>query len=149
MRSHASGPLADDAATADASDGDDRRPAGTGWADRRDPNGQADRHQACESLIAAYAGDTYRLLTDLADQLGASVAYVDRPTIEAHLERPLSDAEWSRIAARFTPMASDEHVGDAGTIRTDWIDDVLLRANVPGRALPVSHRSGPPPRPTR
>ncbi len=106
------------------------------------PVGQVVRSWAVEALVAAYGGDTHRLLTELADALGASVAYVDRPTVEAHLERPLSDGEWSAVAAQFTAMAFDEHVGDAGTLRTDWIDDRLHRAGVVGRTLPATGRSG-------
>ena len=85
--------------------------------------GQAVRPWALQALVAAYGGDTYRLLTDLAHLVEASVAYVDRPTVEAHLERPLSDDDWSAVAAQFTAMAFDEHVGEAGTVRTDWIED--------------------------
>ena len=92
---------------------------------------------ACSAVLQAfvdsYGGDTHRLLTDLADVIGASIAYVDRPTVEAHLERPLSDREWAATAQRFTAMAFDDHVGDAGSLRTDWIDDVLTGAGVPGR----------------
>jgi hypothetical protein len=40
-------------------------------------------------------------------------------------ERPLSDGEWSAVAGQFTALAFDEHVGDAGTLRTDWIEDAL------------------------
>ena len=100
---------------------------------------------ALEALVAAYGGDTYRLLTDLADRLEASVAYVDRPTVEAHLERPLSDGDWSAVAAQFTAMAFDEHVGDAGTVRTDWIEDRLHRAGVPGYTPPATPRLRPRP----
>lgn len=110
--------------------------------------GQAVRPWALEALVAAYGGDTYRLLTDLADLVDASVAYVDRPTVEAHLERSLSDGEWSAVAAQFTAMAFDEHVGDAGTVRTDWIEERLRRAGVPGRSLRATGRSGPS-RPSR
>jgi hypothetical protein len=106
------------------------------------PIGQAVRPWALRALIAAYRGDAHRLLTDLADQLEASVAYVDRPTVEAHLERPLSDDDWSAVAAQFTAMAFDEHVGDAGTVRTDWIEDRLHRAGVPGRTLRATGRPG-------
>lgn len=92
---------------------------------------------ACRAVLQAfvdsYGGDTHRLLTDLADVIGASIAYVDRPTVEAHLERPLSDREWAAVAQQFTAMAFDDHVGDAGSLRTDWIEDVLARAGVPGR----------------
>jgi hypothetical protein len=102
-------------------------------ADREDLDAAPDRHRLCVALVSAYGGDTYRLLTDLADLLEASVAYVDRPTVEAHLERSLSDTEWSAIASHITAMAFDEHIGDAGTTRTDWIDDVLRRAGLPGR----------------
>jgi hypothetical protein len=115
----------------------------TGGSDDIPSIGQAVRPWAVQALIAAYGGDTHRLLTDLADQLQASVAYVDRPTVEAHLERPLSDDEWSAVAAQFTATAFDEHVGDAGTVRTDWIDDRLHRAGVPGRTLRATGRSGP------
>ena len=85
-----------------------------------------------QSLVDSYGGDTHRLLTDLADAIGASIAYVDRPTVEAHLERPLSDREWADTAQQFTAMSFDDHVGDADSLRTDWIEDVLARAGVPG-----------------
>ena len=107
------------------------------------------RPWALQVLVAAYGRDTYRLLTDLGDLLEASVAYVDRPTVEAHLERPLSDDDWSAVAAQFTAMTFDEHVGDAGTVRTDWIEDRLHRAGVPGRTPPAAPRSGPPRQPVR
>jgi hypothetical protein len=111
------------------------------------------RQTACRCLLQAfvdsYGGDTHRLLTHLADVIGASIAYVDRPTVEAHLERPLSDSEWSAVAAQFTAMAFDEHVGDAGTLRTDWIEDRLHRAAVVGRALRTTGRSGPSRQPRR
>jgi hypothetical protein len=113
------------------------------------PVGQVVRSWAVEALIAAYGGDTHRLLTELADALGASVAYVDRPTVEAHLERSLSDGEWSAVAAQFTAMAFDEHVGDAGTLRTDWIEDRLHCAGVPGRIPHATPRSGPSRQPRR
>jgi hypothetical protein len=108
------------------------------------PIRKAIRTWALEALVAAYGGDTHRLLSDLADLLEASVAYVDRPTVEAHLERPLSDGEWSAVVAQFSAMAFDEHVGDVGTLRTDWIEGTLHRAGVPGRTPPVTPRSGPP-----
>jgi hypothetical protein len=147
MPSHSTGAVSADAPTV-AQCGDRRWP-GTNPTDRGDPHGQADRRQGCEALVAAYGGNTYRLLTDLAGLLEASVAYVDRATVEAHLERPLSDGEWSSIACRFTAMAFDSHVGDAGTIRTDWIDEVLLRAGVPGRGRSVGLPSGSPRHPIR
>jgi hypothetical protein len=86
-----------------------------------------------QALVDSYGGDTHRLLTDLADVIGASIAYVDRPTVEAHLERSLSDRAWAATTQQFTAMAFDDHVGDAGTLRTDWIEDVLAKAGVPGR----------------
>jgi len=121
----------------------------TGGSDDLAPIGHAVRPWVLQALVAAYGGDTYRLLTDLADLVEASVAYVDRPTVEAHLERPLSDSEWSAVAAQFTAMAFDEHVGDAGTLRTDWIEDRLHRAAVVGRALRTTGRSGPSRQPRR
>ncbi|MDT0276116.1 hypothetical protein [Blastococcus goldschmidtiae] len=86
-----------------------------------------------QTFVDSYGGDTHRLLTDVADVIGASIAYVDRPTVEAHLERPLSDREWAATAQQFTAMAFDDHVGDAGSLRTDWMEDVLARAGVPSR----------------
>jgi hypothetical protein len=131
----------DTSATPESDDAAESR--ATGGSDDVAPIGQAVRHWALEALVAVYGGDTHRLLTDLADFVEASVAYVDRLTVEAHLERPLSHDEWLAIAAQFTAMAFDEHVGDAGTVRTDWIEDRLGRAGVPGRTLRVTGRSGP------
>src|SRR3954471_13436075 len=118
-------------------------------ADSVVPVGQVVRSWAVEALVAAYGGNAHRLLTDLADLLEASVAYVDRPTVEAHLERPLSDREWSAVAAQFTAMAFDEHVGDAGTVRADWIEDRLRRAGVSGRTPAAAPTSGPCRQPVR
>ncbi|MCU1617567.1 MAG: hypothetical protein JWO98_5107 [Frankiales bacterium] len=129
--------------------GDPAEPRATSDNDDDVPIREAVRPWILQVLIAAYGGDTYRLLTDLADLLEASIAYVDRPTVEAHLERPLSDREWSTVAAQFSAMAFDEHVGDAGTVRTDWIEDRLHRAGVPGRTPPATRRSGPPRQPVR
>jgi hypothetical protein len=96
-------------------------------------HGSAACRAVLQALVDSYGGDTYRLLAGLADVLGASIAYVDRPTVEAHLERPLSDRAWAATAQQFTAMGFDDHVGDAGTLRTDWIEDVLAKAGVPGR----------------
>jgi hypothetical protein len=82
-------------------------------------------------LVAAYDGNTCRLLHDLGDHLSASLAYVD-PTVEAHLERTLSDAEWAETNDQFTALDFDEHVGNHGSFRTDWIESVLEKAGVPG-----------------
>jgi hypothetical protein len=124
--------------------GEPAEPQPTSSGDDVLPIREAVRTWALEALVAAYGRDTYRLLTDLADLLEASIAYVDRPTVEAHLERPLSEGEWSAVAAQFSAMAFDEHVGDTGTVRTDWIEDRLHRAGVPGRTPPATRRSGPP-----
>lgn len=110
----------------------DGRAAATSVAACAGRHGTPARHLALLALFGAYGGDTYRLLTDLADLLGAGVAYVDRPTVEAHLERDLSDREWTAVRDQFTAMAFDDHVGDADNLRTDWIEDVLARAGVPG-----------------
>lgn len=124
-------------------------PQVTGGHDGVAPIRESVRPWALEAVVTAYGGDAYRLLTDLGDLLGASVAYVDRPTVEAHLERSLSDDEWSAVAAQFTAMAFDEHVGDAGTVRTDWIEDRLHRAGVLGRNLRATGRSEPSRQPRR
>ncbi len=137
-RQHPAAVVADTCTTVDSDH--HRRPRA---ADSVVPVGQVVRSWALEALVAAYGGNTHRLLTELANALEASVAYVDRPTVEAHLERPLSDDEWSAVAAQFTAMAFDEHVGDAGTLRTDWIEDRLHCAGVPGRTLRATPRSGP------
>ena len=98
-----------------------------------------------QDLVDCYGGDTHRLLTDLADVIGASIAYVDRPTVEAQLERRLSDAQWTAVTQQFTATAFDDHVGDAGNLRTDWIEDVLARAGVPGRGREPLSGGGPLP----
>lgn len=90
------------------------------------------RGRAIGDVIAAYDGNTYRLLTDLADRLQLTLAYIDRDTVEAHLERVLSDAEWAAANDQFTALDFDEHVGDHGSFRTDWIETVLDKAGVPG-----------------
>ncbi len=135
-------PEATIADTCTTSDSDGHRQSRS--TDSVTPVRQVVRSWALEAVVAAYGGDAHRLLTELADALGASVAYVDRPTIEARLERPLTDHEWSAVAAHLTAMAFDEHVGDAGTVRTDWIEDVLVRAGVPGRARNADPRPSPP-----
>src|SRR3954452_17664358 len=96
--------------------GDSAKSQAAGGSDDVLPVREAVRAWALEALVAAYGGDTYPLLTDLADRLEASIAYVDRATVEAHLERRLSEEEWSAVAAQFSAMAFDEHVGDAGTL---------------------------------
>jgi hypothetical protein len=88
--------------------------------------------RALVELVDAYQGSTYRLLRDLGDHLGASLAYVDRDTVEAHLERTLSDVEWAATNDQFTALDFDEHVGDHGSFRTDWIESLLDKAGVPG-----------------
>ena len=102
---------ADTSLTPDSGDPAESRASGGG--DAVASIGQAVRPWALQALVAAYGGDTYRLLTDLADLVESSVAYADRPTVEA-LERQLTDNEWSAVAAQFTVMTFDEHVGDAG-----------------------------------
>lgn len=88
------------------------------------------RRSALRALLAAYAPGTYRLLADLGDELGLSLAYVDRATIEAHLERDLTAAEWHRVSAAFAATGFDDHVGDNGRCRTAWIDTVMGAAGV-------------------
>jgi hypothetical protein len=129
--------------------GDAAETQATGGSDDVAPIREAVRSWALQALVAAYGGDTYRLLTDLADLLEASIAYVDRPTVESHVERPLSDDEWSAVTAQFTAMAFDQHVGDVGTVRTDWIEDRLHRAGVPGHTPPATPRSTPYRQPVR
>ena len=90
------------------------------------------RARAIAAAITAYDGSTYRLLTALADRLQLSLAYIDRETVEAHLERALSENEWAATNDQFTALDFDEHVGDHGTFRTDWIETVLDKAGVPG-----------------
>ena len=92
--------------------------------------------RALVELVDAYAdhgtGSTYRLLRDLGDHLNLSIAYVDRATIEALLERDLSADEWAATSGQFHALDFDDHVGDAATFRTDWIEGVLDKAGVPG-----------------
>lgn len=83
-------------------------------------------------VINAYGGNTVRLLADLADRLGVTLAYIDRATVEAHLERGLDDTEWSEVTGQFHGLDFDERVGEHGTLRTDWIESLLDQAGVPG-----------------
>jgi hypothetical protein len=129
--------------------GEPAEPRATSDSDDVLPFREALRPWALQVLVVAYGRDTHRLLSDLGDLLEASIAYVDRPTVEAHLERSLSDDEWSAVAAQFTAMAFDEHVGDAGTVRTDWIEDTLCRAGLPGRTAPATPRPDAPRQPVR
>lgn len=92
----------------------------------------AERRAAVASVIDVYDGKSYRLLRDLADRLGASLAYVDRATVEAHPERALSDVEWAATNDQFAAMDFDDVVGDHGRFRTEWIERVLDKAGVPG-----------------
>ena len=92
----------------------------------------ARRATALVELVYAYDGSIYRLLRDLGDHLALSLAYVDRDTIQAHVERTLSESEWAAVTGQFTALDLDEHVGDHGTFRTDWIETVLDKAGVPG-----------------
>jgi hypothetical protein len=93
---------------------------------------QTRQQRVIAELIVAYDDNTYRLLRDLGDHLGLSLAYVDRLTIEAHLERTLSNAEWAATNDQFTALDLDDHVGEHGRLRTDWIETVLEKAGVPG-----------------
>lgn len=117
----------------------DLEPATVGPAACRVPTAGADRgsddgrRRAADAVVAAYVGDVYRLLVDVADRAGLSLAYVDRGIVEAHLERDLSDREWAAFSGRLIAMAFDDHVGDHGTFRTDWIEDRLAQAGVAGR----------------
>lgn len=92
----------------------------------------ARRARALVELVDAYDASTYRLLRGLGDHLGLSLAYVDRDTVDAHVERTLSETEWAAITGQFTALDLDDHVGDYGTFRTDWIETVLDKAGVPG-----------------
>lgn len=95
------------------------------------------RARALAAAITAHSGNTYRLLSALADHLQLSLAYVDRETVEAHVERALTDAEWAATNDQFTALDFDDHVGDHGTFRTDWIETVLEKAGVPGYGYPA------------
>lgn len=69
-------------------------------------------------------------MVGLGDVLGLSLAYVDRQTFGAHLERALTGAEWAQVNDEFRAMDFDDHVGDSGRCRTEWIDAVLAKAGV-------------------
>ena len=96
-------------------------------------NPRTDAQGLLAVLISTYRGREHELLVDLASALQLSLAYVDRATVEAHLERRLPDADWNAVAAEFHPLDFDDHVGDHGSFRTDWIETVLERAGVAGR----------------
>jgi hypothetical protein len=90
-----------------------------------------DRSAALASAVAAYGTATVQLLADVADQIGVSLAYVDRRTVEAHLERRLTAAEWAAVNGSFRALDLDDHL-DVRDV-ADWIDAVLVRAEVAGR----------------
>ncbi len=99
-----------------------------------DTTARMPKHRASlAAAVAAHPGSVHQILTEVAQLVGASIAYVDRDTIEAHLDRRLADQDWKSIVARhLPPMGLDEQVGDAGTLRTDWIETILADAGVPG-----------------
>ena len=92
----------------------------------------ARRGRALLELVDAYDANVYCLLRDLADHLHLSLAYVDRTTIDAHLDRRLSDAEWALVCGQFTALDFDDHIGEQGRFRTVWIETILAKAGVPG-----------------
>lgn len=92
----------------------------------------ARRGHALLELVNAYDANVYCLLRDLADHLDLSLAYVDRTTIDAHLDRRLSDAEWALVSGQFAALDFDDHIGEQGRFRTAWIETILARAGVPG-----------------
>ena len=81
---------------------------------------------AVAALVAAFAGNAYRILTAVADRLELSVAYIDRLTVEAYLERALDEDEWARFNAAFSAMDFDQYLSDADdNTRAAWVDTVL------------------------
>jgi len=91
----------------------------------------AARSAALASAVAAYGTAGLQLLTDVADQIGVTFAYVDRRTVEAHLERRLTDAEWAAVNDSFRALDLDDHLSPDDV--ADWVDAVLVRADVAGR----------------
>ncbi|MCU1675970.1 MAG: hypothetical protein JWM93_728 [Frankiales bacterium] len=99
-----------------------------------------DRQQAAvDALMEAFGSNTYRIVIAVADRLQLSVAYVDRLTFEAHIERSLDDDEWEQINAAFSAMDFDQYVGDADAFRTEWVDTVLTVVAEDG--TPISQRA--------
>ena len=92
----------------------------------------ARRGRTLLELVDAYDGNVYRLLRDLGDHLNLSLAYVDRATVEAHVERTLTSTEWAVVSSQFTALDLDDYVGEQGTWRTAWVEGVLDKAGVPG-----------------
>lgn len=52
--------------------------------------------RALDVLAAAHGNDSYRVLRAVAQRLGASVAYIDRATIDAHRSQPLTRPQMGR-----------------------------------------------------
>lgn len=92
----------------------------------------ARRGRTLIELVDAYDGNVYRLLRDLGDHLDLSLAYVDRATVDAHVERTLTNTEWQAVGGQFSALDFDDYVGDQGSFRTAWIETVLDKAGVPG-----------------
>jgi len=91
----------------------------------------AARQAALAAALAAYDSRSLQLLTDVADRIGISFAYVDRITIEAYLERRLTNDEWDSVNTSFGALDLDDHLPLHDV--ADWIDAVVVRAEVIGR----------------
>jgi hypothetical protein len=98
--------------------------------------------RALVELVDAYShygkGNTYRLLRDVGDHLNRSIAYVDRATIEAHLERNLSVGEWAATSSSSTPWISTTTSATPAPSARTGSRLRLVKARVPGYGYTAS-----------
>lgn len=97
--------------------------------------------RALIELVDAYDDNVYRLLRDPGDHLNLSLAYVDRATVDAHVERTLTGPEWAAVGGQFSALDFDEHLGEQGTFQTAWIETVLDKAGIPGHGYTTNGQS--------
>lgn len=96
----------------------------------RDRDRHPYRAQALADFVHdVYLGDVSAALIDLAP-LGLAVAYIDRETVELHLERPLPNEEWERVREHLAGTDYDEVVCESGDLQNDFIDKAVTAAGL-------------------
>ncbi|MFJ5120890.1 hypothetical protein [Kitasatospora sp. NPDC088548] len=96
----------------------------------RDRDRHPHRAQALADFVRdVYLGDVSAALIDLAP-LGLAVAYIDRETVELHLERTLTDEEWERVREHLAGTDYDEVVCETADLQSDFIDKAVAAAGL-------------------
>ncbi|MER5638258.1 hypothetical protein ABT095_15015 [Kitasatospora sp. NPDC002227] len=96
----------------------------------RDRDRHPHRAQALADFVRdVYLGDVSAVLIDLAP-LSLAVAYIDRETVELHLERPLPDEEWERVREHLAGTDYDEVVSETADLQDAFIDKAVAAAGL-------------------